>query len=326
MTRSVARVPAVLGLVLAFLAAAPEPAAQNLVGCQEFAFSTEEDFLTQGPVPADGNPIISDGDLLGLVFDPTTRTILCARNSYLLQSFGVSVDLGLDAVDIVSVEPAYIAFSTELNSSEQGQFSAGDLLISSGVVIPNNRLTYAFFDPVYGPDLGLDAVHFVGTVPNILAFIASISVAMPAPEAFGGLLAENQIDIWFSTEQNARPIFMPTFLDGDLLSARFGTIVAPNSVLLPAAVPAGIPIRGADFGLDGASANRDGDVASIFFSTEIVHLGDFSDGDVLLSGTPGVQITNAEMILGLEPRAEFLGLDALFDAAPEAGRRERASK
>jgi len=320
MNRSVARIPGVIALVLAFVAAAPELVAQDLSGCQEFAFSTEEDFLTQGPVPPDGNPVISDGDLLGLSFSPTTHTTLCARNSFLLQPFGVTVDLGLDAVDIISLEPTYIAFSTELNSTEQGQFSAGDLLITSGIVIPHNRLTYSFLATSDGPDLGLDAVHFVGTVPNIIAFISFITGNMPTPEAFSGILAEHQVDIWFSTEQNAPPVTKPAFLDGDLLSARFGTIVAANSTLLPAAVPAGIPIRGVDFGLDAASSSRDGDAAAIRFSTEIVHVTDFTDGDVLLSGTPGVQITNEEMILTLDVRADFVGLDALYGLVRGSGR------
>jgi len=320
MNRSVARIPAVIGLVLAFVAATPELVAQNLLGCQEFAFSTEEDFVTQGPVPPDGNPIISDGDLLGLSFTPKPHTVLCARNSFLLEPFDVTVDLGLDAVDIISIEPTYIAFSTELNSPRQGQFSAGDLLITSGVVIPHNRLTYQFFAPSYGSDLGLDAVHFVGTVPDIIAFIINITINMPQPEAFSSMLEEHQIDIWFSTEQNARPVYAPLFLDGDLLSARFGTIVATNSTLLPAEIPAGIPTRGADYGLDAASSSRDGKETAILFSTEIVHLTGFTDGDVLLSGTPGIQFTNEELILTLEVRADFVGLDALYGSAPEPGR------
>ncbi len=320
MNRSIARIPAVIGLVLTLVAATPELVAQNLSGCQEFAFSTEEDFVTQGPVPPDGNPVISDGDLLGLSFTPTTHTTLCARNSFFMQPFDVTVDLGLDAVDIISLDPTYIAFSTELNSSTQGQFSAGDLLITSGVAIPHNRLTYSFLATSDGPDLGLDAVHFVGTVPNIIEFINNITVNMPQPEAFSSMLAEHQMDIWFSTEQNARPVHAPLFLDGDLLSARFGTIVAANSTLLPAEVPAGIPTRGADYGLDAASSSRDGKETAILFSTEIVHLTGFTDGDVLLSGIPGIQITNEEMILTLEVRADFVGLDALYSSAPEPGR------
>ena len=54
---------AVVWLLAATASAQVGPSA--LPACLEFGFSTEEDFVTQGPVPSDGNPIISDGDLLG---------------------------------------------------------------------------------------------------------------------------------------------------------------------------------------------------------------------------------------------------------------------
>lgn len=38
--------------------------AQCEVPLERIFFSTEEDFVAQGPEPSDGNPIISDGDLL----------------------------------------------------------------------------------------------------------------------------------------------------------------------------------------------------------------------------------------------------------------------
>jgi len=66
-----------------------------LINCRDLAFSTEDDFLTQGPEPADGNPIISDGDLLGL------NGRICARNDDLLSVFEVKRDLGLDAVHVM---------------------------------------------------------------------------------------------------------------------------------------------------------------------------------------------------------------------------------
>ncbi|MCK4826670.1 VWA domain-containing protein, partial [bacterium] len=55
-------------------------------------FSTEEDFVTQGPKPYDGNPIISDGDLLnaaGYVYMRNTKLL-----SELVEK---EFDLGLDA-------------------------------------------------------------------------------------------------------------------------------------------------------------------------------------------------------------------------------------
>ena len=51
--------------------------------CADLAFSTEEDFVTQGPEPPDGNPIVSDGDLLG------PGCVICARNSDLMAPFDI---------------------------------------------------------------------------------------------------------------------------------------------------------------------------------------------------------------------------------------------
>ena len=99
----------------------------NLAACKEFGFSTEEDFVTHGPRPPDGNPIISDGDLLG-----PNRTV-CARNAELLAAWQVRVDLGLDAVDVVDVDQSLVAFSTELDDPGR-RFFAGDLLSTKGAV------------------------------------------------------------------------------------------------------------------------------------------------------------------------------------------------
>ena len=102
-------------------------------------------------------------------------------------------------------------------------------------------------------------------------------------------------------------------LDGDLLSAR-GFIVAPNSVLLPSDVPAGLPARGVDFGLDAVtSGRRPSDNPMILFSTEILYRGErrFTDGDVLLMGD-GIKMRNEDLIAAWHPRADFLGLDALW--------------
>ena len=66
-----------------------------------------------------------------------------------------------------------------------------------------------------------------------------------------------------------------------------------NSTLLPAAVPAGIPARGVDFGLDAGTTDREGSVELVHFSTEILYEGQpsFTDGDVLKFGND-VAITN----------------------------------
>ena len=168
----------VLALILTLLTVsllAPRPVAGEvgrdaLEYCSQLAFSTEEDFVTQGPEPADGNPIISDGDLLGLVQTPTgTQCAVCARNADLLaQTFDVPVDIGLDAADVLNVDAYLVAFSTELDSPNLGQFTAGDLLITNGAIIPNQALTARW---QVGYDLGLDAVHFVGDMENIRGFV-----------------------------------------------------------------------------------------------------------------------------------------------------------
>jgi hypothetical protein len=131
----------VAGLLLTVIALVPLGAVTGQSpplpeGCRQSAFSTEEDFVTQGPLPPDGNPVISGGDLLG------ANCALCARNLDLVGGFDVNYDLGLDAVDIIDPETYLVAFSTELNSPNLGQFTAGDLLATNGVIIPNEALTY----------------------------------------------------------------------------------------------------------------------------------------------------------------------------------------
>ena len=74
-------------------AAAQEAPFRNLAACRDGAFSVEEDFMMTRGEPFDGNPYISDGDLL------STNGQVCARNAELLRRFDVRVDLGLDAVD-----------------------------------------------------------------------------------------------------------------------------------------------------------------------------------------------------------------------------------
>lgn len=283
---------------------------QQISECRQVAFSISEDFLTQGPVPPDGNPVISDGDLLG------ANCHICARNAQLLLIFQVPFDLGLDAVDILSFEDELVAFSTELNSPNVGQFSAGDLLMTNGIVIPNVALTHAFA-PI-GYDLGLDALHFVGQEASILEFVDLASQYarqdwLNNPGMLAGLLEEFRIDIWFSTEGTWTPAVAAGFLDGDLLSAGRGVIVAPNKDLLPPSVPAGIPDRGVDFGLDAATTDRLGNLFNLHYSTEILYSNDvnFTDGDALRYGN-GVAFYNIDFTGCFEPKARMLGLDALY--------------
>ena len=85
-------------ICLLLLGSAPVAVAQAdtqaLSACAELAFSTEEDFVTQGPEPPDGNPIISDGDLL------SKNGSICLRNKQLLAKWKLDRDLGLDAADV----------------------------------------------------------------------------------------------------------------------------------------------------------------------------------------------------------------------------------
>lgn len=280
--------------------------AGNLSACAEFAFSTEEEFVTQGPVPADGNPVISDGDLLG------PNHTVCARNQELLAKWQIAPDLGLDAVDVLDVERNLVAFSTELDDP-QGRFGAGDLLATNGMVIPNVALLTLF---QVGRDLGLDAVHFVGAPARIVAFLEEGADQAP-DDWLGGALVESlnryDVDLWFSTEGTELSASTVPILDGTLLSARTGAVVLDQPALFAATVPAGIPARGVDFGLDAVAAPRVGDATTVRFSTEILYRGEppFTDGDVLRAGG-GVEIPHADLITPFEPLARFLGIDALF--------------
>ncbi|MFC2082023.1 hypothetical protein ACFLR0_02450 [Candidatus Bipolaricaulota bacterium] len=298
--------PAIVVLALAS-AVSGQVGRDALKACQGLAFSTEEDFVTRGPEPADGNPIISDGDLLG------PGCVVCARNQDLLKDFDVNEDLGLDAVDVIDIDRYLVAFSTELDSPHGGQFTAGDLLITNGAIIPNAALLSGF---QVSPDMGLDGVQFVGDVNDVIQFI-DYALEMGAdywrrPGMLQASLRQFEVDIWFSTEGTGPVPAQPNFLDGDLLSARDGTIVASNGQLLPVGVPAGIPTRGVDFGLDAVAAGSTGDLKQLQFSTEILYDGDvgFTDGDVLLFGN-GVVRTNEDLIGCFKPAADFLGLDAL---------------
>jgi len=307
----------VIGLSACYLcffanASSAQVGKEALSRCMNFAYSTEEDFITRGPEPPDGNPVISAGDLL-----TSHPTAVCARNEDLLLIFDIvdKDDLGLDAVDVIDIDGYIVAFSTEIDSPNNGpaatQFTAGDLLITNGVVISNAELTSKFSIPF---DIGLDAVHFIGKEENILAALELFSVqGVPRGRAFSEALTSFGIDIWFSMEGTFTPDgFSLPILDGDLLSAREGTIVAKQTDLFPASVPAGIPDRGVDFGIDAATADRRGEATTIEFSPEILFNKEplFVDGDAIrYAGS--AHMPNHFLIRGFEPVTTELGLDAL---------------
>jgi hypothetical protein len=280
-----------------------------LENCRANAFSTEEDFVMQRGEPYDGNRYISDGDLLNFSGQ------VCARNADLLRVYDVKDDLGLDAVDILDVDKRVVAFSTELDDPN-GKFTAGDVLFTTGGVIPNQALTFAF--PIRY-NIGLDEVKFMGKIEDIIRFVEFVRQVGPDGLLNGRLqeqLKEFNIDIWFTIEGTTRTEQGTLILDGDLLSA-MGTIVKPQADFFAASIPAGIPKRGVDFGLDAFAVSRDAianpDRFRIYFSTEILYRGRpaFSDGDILRLGGSVVR-TNEALMAPFFPAARFLGLDALW--------------
>jgi hypothetical protein len=294
------------------------PNGYPLERCERGAFSTEEDFVMLEGTAYDGDPYVSDGDVLSLDGQ------VCARNQDLLAPFFVgryTPDLGLDALDIIDIPHRLVAFSTELDDPDGG-FTAGDLLFTNGAVIPNIALV-APFGVDY--DIGLDGVQLMGEWENVRAFVEGIKGFgrgrfVEDPSLLKKLLAEYKVDIWFSIEQTFGPTDAPTLLNGDLLAAT-GAVIARQDALLGAGIPAGIPNRGVDFGLDAIATRRTLDVkaglAGLRQSTEILFRGEpaFTDGDVLrLGGT--VAQTNESLVKWFYPAATFLGLDALSLAQP----------
>lgn len=287
----------------------------DLADCKDFAFSTEEDFITRGPEPPDGNPIISDGDLLG------KNHAVCMRNRDLLQVHDIdpNIDLGLDAADVLAIDRKLVAYSTSLDAPGK-RFTAGDLLTTWGAVIPNQALLIQF--QIQG-DRGLDAIHFVGDLKRIIEFndfAANVPRDMWLEDT--GLLVrvlrENGIDIWFSIEGTERRAAVVPVFDGDLLSVAQGVIVARNEQLLPPPVPAGILTGGVDFGLDAFTASRNFHPDEMkpeqgHFSTEILYRGEpmFTDGDILHVGD-GIAYHDSDLIAPFEPMADFLGTDAVY--------------
>ena len=295
-------VMACLLTVVTGLHTAQPTAASDLSDCLDLGFSVEQSFLTQGPVPPNGNPIISDGDLLA------PHGAICARNTELLAIFSITEDLGLDAVAVVGSTPVIAAFSTEIDDPG-GSFTAGDLLSTNGAIVANEALVNATGVTIA---LGLDAVVLEGDPADLHALFSGIaSSPLPNPQALAFRLGVHDVDILFSTEM-AAPSSPPQFIAGDLISARYGTVIARNSDLLPSSVPAGIPQRGVDFGLDAVSA----DGATFLFSTELTPAGLDAGGSDLLDDSGRVRAQAAALIAHFEPLADELGLDAVSGAVP----------
>lgn len=289
----------------------------NLASCDGLWFSTSEDFLSRGP-QLPGGPIVSDGDLLTFVLGSGTR--ICVRNEQLLEQFDISrFDHGLDALDQVVIDEnlVFAAFSTEIDSvNSAAQFTAGDLLFTNGIVVPNNALLVKFNLP-RSLNLGLDAVSIVGTAEekrDLLAKLSSTDVDQlrQNPDLLIDILDGTNTDILFSTEATPPDVQKPLFLDGDLLSAKMGVIVRSNLDLLPA-LPAGLPSKGVDYGLDAYTPAVDPiELVPIeLLSIEIqAREKTVSDGDALTAG-PGIFLRHKDLIANLEPLDIDMGLDAL---------------
>lgn len=277
-------------------------------------FSTEEDFVLHNEQGVTN--IISDGDLLinnGIVF---------MKNNDLLRNFKEKNDLGLDAIDVIHSKDRLVAFSTELDSAHK-IFSAGDLLVSNGALIPNKALLINFQFESQPADIGLDALQFRGEQTKIIKFLYYVEsngwdYYKNDPKRLPEDLKEFDIDIWFSVEGTPSVPYKPLFIDGDLLSVLNGNIVFDNSLLLPFIVPAGLPKRGVDFGLDAFYSPRIDNIEIVRcgFSTEILYFNKdgklaFTDGDTLQGGTGNILINNYLLINNFKPVVNFLGLDAL---------------
>ncbi|MHA3915767.1 hypothetical protein [Halovulum sp. GXIMD14793] len=309
------------GVGLAVVAFSPAAFAQSFPGCTGTVFSTEEDFMSFAGEKYDGNPVVSDGDLIA--YDRSAGTTeLCARNAELIPRNLLEIprSLGLDAVDVILPEKGLIAFSTELDETFD-IFGHGDIIFPNGTVIPHEVLIKRF--DLRG-EHGLDAVHFTGEQDNIIRAIELAWENGPDrlkedPEAYLKQLQELEVDIWFSIEGTTERPEAPGILDGDVLSAVAGVKVVAQDMILSPPIPAGIRDRGVDFGVDAVTADRKGTRSEIRFSTEILYRNEpqpFTDGDLLQAGG-ALEIKHEELIKGLEPKADFLGLDAVSFSAPE---------
>ncbi|WP_171177181.1 hypothetical protein [Ruegeria sp. HKCCD8929] len=315
--RSIIACTALAGAALLVAPSASMAQGINLADCKGLWFSTSEDFLSRG-TRLPGGPVVSDGDLL--TFEVGSGSRLCARNADLLRVFDIErYDHGLDAVEQITIDDGavFIAFSTEIDSvNGAGQFTAGDLLFGNGAVVPNNALLVKF-DLPRSLNLGLDAVHIEGAPRekrDLMAKLSSTSVdeLRQNPGLLIDILDGTNTDILFSTEGTPPDVQQPQFLDGDLLSAKNGTIVRSNNSLLPA-LPSGLPAEGVDYGLDAYTPAIDPieQVPIELLSIEIqAREGSISDGDALTVG-PGVYLRNKDLIASFEPRDTDMGLDAL---------------
>ncbi|MEZ4675482.1 MAG: hypothetical protein R2932_14715 [Caldilineaceae bacterium] len=199
----------------------------------------------------DGNPYISDGDVLGF------SGVVCARNKIYYPP------LPWAAIYPIwgwmrwrsSIFPATLLPSPPSSMIRRASLRAAICSLRLAWRSP----TWPSSTPLASTTIGLDGVQFIGERERIIKFVNGLAnvprdAFLEAPERLRRLLEELDIDIWFSTEGTYGDARDPKILDGDLLSVRTATIIANNGDLLPATVPAGLPNRGVDFGLDAVVA------------------------------------------------------------------------
>lgn len=290
--------------------------------CEGLLLSTENAFTTQGQIPDDGDPQISDGDLL-VVEQLGQSGRLCARNIELLKAWSRGSgeempDLGLDAVDHLDPDRGVIAFSTE-SDDPYGQIYHGDLLLTNGAILPNEALTH-LFEVAGQSDLGLDAVHFVGAA-DALVDLADVlaqydrATWLANPDELAALLASMQVDLWFSTEFGVADAAVP-FTDADMLSVAKGVVLATGEELIH---PDGYHVEPppADYwGLDALSASRSEEAWALkrrlYLSTERSRQSRplFDEADLLLAGGR-VDVAAAVLLKPFTDQVE-VGLDAFY--------------
>jgi hypothetical protein len=259
---------------------------------REIWFSTASSFHSNIIKPPAGS--FSGGDLL------SSRGSAVRRQRQLTERLGITpatLDLGLDAVDVLPGGEIAFSLDQPIFTDHVGQVQEGDLVSDQGRVL----LTYQALLEEFGimppvPDLGLDAVRVV-------------SLRNGVPD-----------EVWFSIERDAFSERLGRQLRrGDILSNR-GQIIRSNAELLSRFK---LLDAVADLGLDALYVWPSGE---IWFSTEVGFVNTlgqtYMSGD-LLSDQGYVVFRNLELLKPFAPAEDLadFGLDALWvvtDAIPPA--------
>jgi hypothetical protein len=236
--------------------------------------------ITNGFTPTNGGSIVRAGDVL------SQSGRIVRSNTRLIESVGITNPLAVLSVDAFDITPGgEILFSMSRGSASPtlGTLREGDLLSDRGRVFKSNQqLTAAFVIQPVVPDVGLDAVHVLGS---------------------GEILFSIRTNI-FSEAKGV------TLHHGDVLS-NSGQIVKSNQQLLAKFHPAN---ASTDYGLDALYVWPNGEM---WFSTatefQDAVFGSVSDGDLL--STEGIIVfKNAELVseFGAPQTISNFGLGDIF--------------